>query len=326
MNIDEQLKALLTEIQKPANENLTQIVEIKKKLIEAQNFEEAIVLNKIERSLLDFISIADPITKHSRTTRIKEIFEKKTYPQMNTKKVTQEDNDSLEIQLVKEFGKDCTLDGILNLETYNATSPKILWILKEGNYGKEYLGNTDSEEEYSSEEFEKEFIRIKSIKEKYYNDVTQYPRWRFTFENICYISCGIIENVWKFDDISNIEPDATIDGKYYLNNIAFINVKKAPGGNKSDKNLISEGYLRHKDFILTQIETINPDIIFNCSGVSELRNDLKGGNIIDDELNCVINNGRLIINAYHPGAPKYDNSNEPYVDFNLKIVKDYLTK
>ena len=38
MNIDVQLKRLLTEIQKPANQNLVQILEIKKKLIQAQRF------------------------------------------------------------------------------------------------------------------------------------------------------------------------------------------------------------------------------------------------------------------------------------------------
>lgn len=76
MDIREHLKALLTEIQLPADRNLEEIVRIRKRLIENQNFEEAALLNKIEKSLLKFILTADKITKHRRSIKIKEIFSK----------------------------------------------------------------------------------------------------------------------------------------------------------------------------------------------------------------------------------------------------------
>lgn len=82
MDIREHLKNLLAEIQIPANHNLEEIVRIKKRLVENQYFEEAAILNKIEKSLLKFIITADKITKHTRAIKIKEIFDK----QKSTKK------------------------------------------------------------------------------------------------------------------------------------------------------------------------------------------------------------------------------------------------
>ena len=78
MEINEQLKTLLSEIQKPANVHLIQIIEIKKILIQTQNYDDAIIVNKIEKSLLEFISLVEPITKLERTTRITEIFKTKS--------------------------------------------------------------------------------------------------------------------------------------------------------------------------------------------------------------------------------------------------------
>ena len=181
-------------------------------------------------------------------------------------------NTQLEIDLIKEFGENCVLDGIINLEIYNKTEPKILWVLKEPNYGQEYKGNSDIDEaKLSDEEALKIYNQKKSIMINYYSDVADgYSRWRATFENISYITHGIIENKFKYDDITNIDRDAKIDNKYYIDMIAFINLKKAPGASIANRNLIVESYNHHKSFLFKQIETINPDIIINCSGLDNL--------------------------------------------------------
>lgn len=318
MDIREHLKNLLAEIQMPANRNLGEIVRIKKRLVENQNFEEAAILNKIEKSLLKFILVADKITKHTRTIKIKEIFSK----QKSTKKmITQQQVRDLNIETIKEYGTNVQLDGIINLGIYNATQPKILWVLKEGNWGDDYF---DTEEDHNdkTDEVINNIIK-KYYEDDYYSDVTVYPKWRASFENIFYISHGIIEGVSKYDDMSNIDNKAHIDGKYYLNNIAFINIKKNPGGSRANSSRIAESYNRHKDFILKQINTINPDIIINCSGVESLTLDLAEGAIKNHERNFVATTNRLIINAYHPMHPMFKNENPEYVDNLLSIVKDH---
>lgn len=322
MNINEQLKVLLTEIQKPANKNLIQIVEIKKKLIETQNFEEAIILNKIEKSLLDFITTADTITIYSRTNKIHKIFNAQNVITMNEKQITHEENNNLQLDLIKEFGRTTTLDGILNLEEYNKSNPKILWILKEPNWGDDFF--EDNEDKEPINEIELNEIHIKLLENKYYDDVTVYNHWQKTFKNICYITHGVIDKVYKFDDMSDIDREAKIDGKYFLNNIAFINLKKIPGGSYANSDRIYESYTSHKDFFKKQIETINPDIIFNCSGVRQILNDFSEGNEINENygFHFVINKLRLIINTYHPMQTTI--GHEEYVDLNLEIIKDYF--
>jgi hypothetical protein len=322
MNIDEKLKVLLTEIQKPANENLIPIVEIKKKLIEAQNFEEAIIINKIEKSLLDFISISDTITMLTRTIKIQNIFNKQNIITMNEKKITQEENHNLQLDLIKEFGRTTTLDGILNLEEYNKSNPKILWILKEPNWGDDYI--EDEEDNEPIDDLELNEIHNELLENKYYDDVTVYNHWQKTFKNISYITHGVIDKVYKFDDMSDIDREAKIDGKYYLKNIAFINLKKIPGGSYANSERIYESYVRHKAFFKKQIETINPDIIFNCSGVNQLFLDLSEGSEINKNygFNFSVCNSRLIINTYHPMQTTI--GHEEYVDLNLQIIKDYF--
>lgn len=322
MNIDEQLKELLTDIQKPANENLVKIIEIKRKLIESQNFEEAIIINKIEKSLLDFISTADTITKHTRTIKIQKVFNSQNINTMNEKQITQEENHQLQLELIQEFGRTTTLDGILNLEEYNKSNPKILWILKEPNWGDDYIEDEEDKEPIK----ENELIEILNelLENKYYDDVTVYNHWQKSFKNISYITHGVIEKIYKFDDMSDIDREAKIDGKYYLKNIAFINLKKIPGGSSAISERIYDSYARHKAFFQKQIETINPDIIFNCSGVSQLLSDFSEENEVNKNygFHFAVNKSRLIINTYHPMQTTI--GHEEYVDLNLQIVKDFI--
>lgn len=234
--------------------------------------------------------------------------------------ITQQQIKDLNIETIKEYGTNVQLDGIINLEIYNATHPKILWVLKEGNWGEDYF---DAQEDHNNKTDENiESIISKYYEDDYYSDVTVYSKWRASFENIFYISHGVIERIYKYDDMSDIDSDAHIDGKYYLNNVAFINIKKNPGGNRANSNRIAESYSRHKDFILRQIDIINPDIIINCSGVESLTSDLAQGAIKNDERNFISTSNRLIISTYHPMHPKFSNQSPEYVDNVLSIVKD----
>jgi hypothetical protein len=275
MNIDEQLKELLRKIQIPANENLVRIIEIKKKLINTQNFEKAIIINKIEKALLDFISTADTITKHSRTIKIKELF--KTNNNMN--QTLKEDFFDEEIK--KNWGESATFDGITNIEEFQKAPVKILWILKEANNGDE-----ENPILFYQREFHKDIT-------KQNREGKNYPWWN-TYSNILYASYGILHNeVFKdFNGMEDVDTKtATIDNEYVLSRIAFINVKKGSGGKSSNNSTIAKSYLDNKEALLQQIKGISPDVIINCSKVSELTVDLKNLNLF-----------KLVLEKGHPMA------------------------
>src|ERR1017187_6758813 len=122
---------------------------------------------------------------------------------MEKKKIKPEELKKIELDLIKKFGREAQLDGILNLEEFNKTSPRILWILKEANAGyKDDIYSIDNEN-LNDEEAESIWEKLKEKKEEYYNDVkTGYTLWKRTFKNISYITCGIINKKFKWDDIS----------------------------------------------------------------------------------------------------------------------------
>lgn len=275
MNIDEKLKVLLTEIQTPANENLIQVVEIKKKLLETQNFEEAIVLNKIEKSLLDFISSADTITKLSRRTKIQKIFKNQNMINPTLKE------DFFDEEIKRIWGENATFDGITSVEEYQKAPVKILWILKEANNGDE-----ENPIFFHQRDFHKDIT-------KQNREGKNYPWWN-TYNNILYASYGILHNeVYKdFNGMEDVDTKtATIDNEYVLSRIAFINVKKGSGGKSSNSNTITKSYLENKEVLLEQIRGISPDVIINCSKVAELTTDLKESNLY-----------KLVLEKGHPMA------------------------
>lgn len=61
-----------------------------------------------------------------------------------------------------------------------------------------------------------------------------------------------------------------------LDNIAFINLKKLPGGSKSIVSEITEHYNKNKyEIILEQIKIFNPDVIIGGNTISLIIEDLK---------------------------------------------------
>lgn len=314
----------LTKYQFQVEENLKTINEWKTKVVQSQNFDLANNLRTLEKSLEGHLKILNKITKldleRLRKNSIQEIFKSRFMHNI----ISKEQNTQLEIELIKEFGEHCTLDGILNLESYNNSKFKILWILKEPNYGKAYNDNTDQGDRNLNDQEAKElYPSKKNIMNTYYSDIAKgYDYWQRTFKNILYITHGILEGIYDYWGLSDLESNARIEDKYYLDNIAFINVKKAPGSNKASGDLIIDSYNRHKDFLLKQIEIINPDIIFNCSSIAQLTNDLLGSQYVLNEDNCALFNGKLIINTYHPQQTTI--KHEEYITNNLKLIEKYF--
>ena len=232
--------------------------------------------------------------------------------------ITADKVDELNKQLCREYGRNGLVDGIVNLEKFNNASPRILWILKEGNWGDDSMVEEDHEE-FSDEEIA-DFLSDKGA-EKYYNDVTVYNHWRKTFQPISYVSHGLLNDVSCYNDMEDLDENAKIEGDYILGNIAFINVKKNPGSSRANGNLIADSYEKHKEFLHKQIDLISPDIIFNCSGVAQLFTDLAGSAQIVEEsgLKAVNTGERISVSAYHPQQTTI--TQEDYINQCLEAVR-----
>jgi len=204
---------------------------------------------------------------------------------------------------IKSIWKYPVLDGIVNLKKYKATSPKILWILKEANKSEGIKEIWDHRE--------------------FHEDVTSYLYWYRTYTKIIYVSYGIINNILNYNSLPPLDENAFCNGDYVLNKIAIINLNKGGGSSRSNNSVIKNHYFKNKDFHHRQIKAFKPDIIINASGVWELFSDLTNDEykqISGQKLFYSIKDNQLIINWYHPNA----RLSEPiYINTIFKAVKKY---
>ena len=199
------------------------------------------------------------------------------------------------------------LDGIIDYKSYIDAPVKLLWILKEP-HGNSYI----------------------DLRDYYSYPKGYYPRWMSTCGNLMRLSWAILENaqrkadIYNFSQIPKIDTkECTIDGAFVLEYVAIININKHGGGTSTKKAIIDREYNRKnvKEFLLKQIELINPKIIINCHRVTNFINDQLGGNI----LNIIngdgygFNNGRLIIDTGHPNV-RGTITNKDYCNNILNII------
>ena len=216
--------------------------------------------------------------------------------------------DDLDEAIKKEYGKKAIFDGITNMSKFKGTSPKILWILKEANNS-----HTDNPSENQRD---------------FHADVTCYPKWRYTFKRIISCSYAMINGKLSSNKMPWVDDDATIDGENVMLNIALININKCGGESRSKKSQIVATYEKHKDFILRQIEQINPDVIINCSGVESLIDDLqeKFGLIPMEtrKADCYYSNFKLLIDYCHPNSTRKGKKGLKDKKYYKDIVGSYI--
>lgn len=182
---------------------------------------------------------------------------------------------------LKSFYNDSrlVLDGIVNVDLYNSSKYKILWILKEP-YGD---GNMD----YST--FIEEDFKFKA----------KFPSAPKMWERIIYTNYGILNDFPKWDDMDWLHESATVFNS--IKCCALINLKKIPGGTISNYYEIQKCYTRAKQIIREQISLIRPDIII-CGGTFKLiREDFEIYHpLISNNDFGHLSGDQLFINAYHP--------------------------
>lgn len=176
-------------------------------------------------------------------------------------------------------------DGVYDVEKYIASSPRIMWILKEPyDYftpeGKPTGGDW-------------------MIYEAFDNiDAWKNRTWR----PMIYATYGIIHNsnYREMDDISDNRDMVNV-----LKQVAYINISKMPAYRKSDDNDVQIKYNIWKPILMEQIVLYNPQIIIFGNTFKYFKSDLVGNKTeptkrIDGVIHVYENDGKKLLDVYHP--------------------------
>lgn len=186
-----------------------------------------------------------------------------------------------------QSGNKPVFDGIVNIEKYINSKYKILWVLKEANDTSDG-GNWDMRDDFlSNSQFKK------------------YARWKTTFSIILSITYGLLNDFVSWEELPELDE---IDGNI-LENIAYINLKKIPGGAQANETKIYEAYQKSKQLIMKQIELYAPDfVIITGNKLSIMAGDLgiDQYNIKSDIQNAKYtkHNDIVFIDTFHPAQRK----------------------
>lgn len=195
----------------------------------------------------------------------------------------------------KEENRSLIQDGIVNIEEYENSKIKILWILKEPRDGENSTGGGWSLVENLNNE------RSKGKK----RDSPQ------TFLPIIYTSYAIQNGVKNFKDLDKRKTYTEYCKS--LNKIAYINIQKLPAKSTSKNKEIELAYELDKEIILSQIIEINPDLILCTAGGNIFRKIIK-----DLPQDFVTN--KKIQDRYHPSQRLI--TKERYIN---EIIEDYYS-
>lgn len=227
------------------------------------------------------------------------------------KKSVKEIEKSIWENYVDENGKaDPIIDGIIDIDEYLSSAPKILWILKEPHDEIE-----DGLAAGGGWKFSDDFLG----KEDYYKKLNKS---KATWNPIVYTSFSILNGFKNFSELDDLTDNPLMYS--VVKKIAVINVKKLPGFTKTPNfSIIKKSYDKNKEILHQQIELFNPDIIIGGSTLHLFFDYLKisQNDLLHDEANYAIKNSKLYITAYHPAQTEI--SQEKYVNEIVNIAEKY---
>jgi hypothetical protein len=173
-------------------------------------------------------------------------------------------------------------DGAADPDTFAASDPKVLYILKEVNGRKEKKW-----EDGDLRQLLKDATRWQT-----WNNVA---RWQYGVEHLN-------EDInWK-----KVDYISTSSRRSLLKSIAVINLKKEPGSQQSDMNEIKAAAQKDLDFIKEQIDIYKPDIVI-CGGTGEIVKELRLLGTFtkwvksERDIEYANMKGMTILNFKHPG-------------------------
>lgn len=194
-------------------------------------------------------------------------------------------------------------DGVIDREAYFNAKPRLMFVLKEAN--------SEDSWSYIDKFTKKDWLdRCNSLA---------------SIRRVIYTSYGILKSEnkdWSDFPWSNEEECQSV-----LREIAFINIKKSPGGSTSNPTAIKEAYQKHRDLLKLQINTYDPDIIIFCNTMNFVElSDFKGlegaeCKISEQNNHYYYVNDKLYIHAYHPSYMKF--TDEGYVMDIVNIFREW---
>lgn len=198
-------------------------------------------------------------------------------------------------------------DGVADIEAYQQSSPKVMWVLKEPY--------DDFKEDGSP--YGGDYTLMEDLKK---NRNAQLGTMPLTIQRVIYTTYGIFTD-YEYDDMGwYYEPETY----KYLFQIAYINLSKMPGGTKSGS--MTTKYQIWRDIVLKQFDLYKPDVMIFGHTFQDVKDDLG----VRDEDRILTGNGwvdiyrkdnRLYVDAYHPGIP---GSNRMYVNTIAQNVRQLL--
>ena len=203
------------------------------------------------------------------------------------------------------FDKYPITDGVCDFEGYLKSQPKIMWILKEPN-GQRPNGKLED--------------GGWSIVEESFRDDIEGTAKQPTWQVIIYVMYGY-QNGLMYDDMESIQEN--IDMAKVIQRIAYLNVSKMPGYNKSEKNNIEHCYSQWKPILDRQIETYNPDVIIFGYTFEHFRNYFEENGLekidnILDWIDVYKSGNRILYDAYHPSR-----KGREYINTLIEALNNY---
>lgn len=204
-------------------------------------------------------------------------------------------------------------DGIIDIEKYLNSKYKILWILKESNDVVDGKGG--------------DWSLTKAISElNCWSD--QKQTGGITFKRMIYSSYGILHDFTLWSDMPNVDNAEVFE---VLKKIAYINVKKIPGGVSANETKIKEAYIANRDLLIKQIDTYNPDIIIAGNTLQHFFGDLpikfENKKYVDSKTNNTAyypDTNRIYIHSWHPSVRPSKIGEMEYCNEIILAVKDWV--
>jgi hypothetical protein len=200
------------------------------------------------------------------------------------------------------------IDGIINIEKYMTAKLTILWILKEVH--DDWSTVSETKEKRCGGWNQAHGYNAKTISE---------IRKLVVANRIMKTTKSILE---KYLDCTNLSEDEKQLEAF--KSIAYINIKKIPGGKIANKDEIKKAFYRYKDIIYKQIEVYNPDVIICGNTLQYLSDD----NFFEKKNRLPTGLGthhyypleeKVFIQAYHPA---YKPKSKEFEDLYVKKITD----
>jgi hypothetical protein len=218
---------------------------------------------------------------------------------------TLENEVNAELETIAESGtpgSEPITDGVVDIDLYLSSSPKILWILKEPV--DEVINGVPSGGGWS-------LTKHILAEGKFGN--------KPPFAPMAYVAYAVFHDFPKWSGIKYVTEDLEV--RESVKRIAYINVSKMPAHTTSGGTDLTDCYRRNRHILLKQIEDIiiggnTLRLFFADLGINAAQFTTQGS------ADFCIKENRLYIDAYHPSQWSTVD-NDVYVDDIVTIIKNH---